>query len=335
MMRRGRYKVRIGAFLLGISVLLAGCGRSDSNMSKSDEYTTSYEEAYDMAETKGMSEQESISENATADSTTTESETSSSVSVETNRKIIRRISMALETQEFDGLIESIEKQVAALGGYAESINMNDLLSNSNRYCSMVIRIPSAQLDTFVNGVSKEGNVVSKNMSTEDVTLNYVDTESHIKVLKVEQERLLALIEKADDLESIIVLENRLTEIRYQLESYESQLRSYDNLIEYSTVDISIEEVIHYTPTVDQKSVWSKMKTGLENTIQDIKDDVTAFVVWLVTNIPYVLIWGGILIVAAILIKKKIKNSKQNNNQYIQPNSNYVEPLNKDNEERNQ
>ena len=75
-----------------------------------------------------------------------------------------------------------------------------------------------------------GNITNKSETTQDVTLQYSDLESRKKSLTVEQERIWALLEKADTLESVIALEERLSEIRYQLESMESQLRLYDNQV---------------------------------------------------------------------------------------------------------
>ena len=76
----------------------------------------------------------------------------------------------------------------------------------------------------------------------------------------EQERLLSLLEQAETMEEIIALESRLTEVRYQLESMESQLRTMDNQVSYSTVYLSIEEVEHFTPPAE-KGTWERISTG--------------------------------------------------------------------------
>lgn len=315
-------KFKISIMLVVVCVIFTACG-SKSNEETQKVTNRNDVDTYETAVTTGeSSESKSDStaygaistEDASADSVTSESESGaieeSNIKVETNRKIIRNVSLDLETQDFDKVVDTIESEINSLGGYAENIEMNDLLSSTNRYCNITARIPAAKLDTFVNKVNKTGNVVSKNMSAEDVTVNYVDMESHVKVLKAEQKRLLELIEKAVDLDSIILLENRLTEIRYELESYESQLKTYDNLVEYSTVTISIQEVIRYTQLVEKDSTWQQMKSGLKNTLYDIKDNFTDFIIWIASNIPYIVFWGVIIIVSIVIIKKKI-NKRQN------------------------
>ena len=68
---------------------------------------------------------------------------------------------------------------------------------------------------------------------------YVDMQSHVKALRTEQNTLLELIEKADKLKDIIALQSQLTQVRYEIESYESQLRMYDNRVNYSTLNLTV------------------------------------------------------------------------------------------------
>ncbi|WP_310605358.1 DUF4349 domain-containing protein [Anaerosporobacter sp.] len=297
-----------GIFLLLLaSALFTACaskGDRGGQNQKNENYTTSSKSDYAMTEEASMEMEDTAydSDNAKVDE--------GGATLETNRKIIRNVSLGLETQDFEEVVAKIEAEIASLGGYAENINMSDLLSSTNRYCYITARIPAAKLDSFVSKVGETGNVVNKNMSAEDVTVNYVDMESHVKVLKTEQERLIALLEKADELEAIILLEQRLTEVRYELESYESRLRTYDNLIDYSTVSISIQEVIRYTPQVDNESTWQKMKAGLSDTLYDIVDGFNDFLIWIVSNIPYFVFWGVVIVVACLVIKRKRKKRRE-------------------------
>ena len=97
---------------------------------------------------------------------------------------------------------------------------------------------------MVEGVS---NITYRQENVEDVTLDYVDVESRKKMLETEQQRLLELLETAESLDDILTIESRLTEVQYELDSKESQLRTYDNQIDYSTVYLDINEVVRYTP----------------------------------------------------------------------------------------
>ncbi len=185
-----------------------------------------------------------------------------------------------------------------------------------RYGSIVARIPKARLNEFLNTVDDTSNVISRNETTENVTLKYVDVESHKKALEIEQERLLALLEKVETLEDIITLEGRLSTVRYELESYEAQLRTYDNLVEYSTVTMNIQEVERMTTVAEKKlSVWERIRTGFGDTMFNIGEGLQNFFVWFIVNLPYLLIWAVIIAVIVIISRRYIKKSKTKSIEY--------------------
>ena len=216
--------------------------------------------------------------------------------------------MDVETREYDKLLSAVENKVTELGGYIESLdayNGSTYYSyRSTRNANLTIRIPKDRLEEFQNTVSELGNVTSRSENVQDVTLTYVDLQSHRDALRTEQERLLQLLEQAESVEDIITIEQRLSDVRYQLESMESQLRSYDNRVDYSTVYLYIDEVEVYTP-VEEETVWERISTGFVDSLKNIGEGLKEAAIWFVIHIPYLVIWA-IVIVIIILILKKIK-----------------------------
>jgi hypothetical protein len=131
----------------------------------------------------------------------------------------------------------------------------------------------------------------------------VDTETHIKTLEIEQERLLELLEKADDLEYIIRLEQRLSEVRYNIESYKSRLRTYDDKITYSTVRIYVYEVERVKEKAPE-TLWERISNGWADTMYDISEGAQDFLVWFVINLPYLVFWAAVIVVVVVVLKKK-------------------------------
>lgn len=240
----------------------------------------------------------------------TELKTESSVSnaLPADRKLIRTIGIDAETEDLTALQDSLTSQIGALGGYVEAKN----LRNGSHYggyvrrtLSMTVRIPADKVDSFVNQVAEKTNVVSSVETVDDVTLQYVDTESHVKALETEQERLLELLEQAKDLEDILKIEDRLTSVRYELERYASYLRTLENKVTYATVNLTITEVKEYTPVVEEEpTMWQRIATGFARSIKDIGKGLKEFFIWIVVNSPYLLIWGGIGTAVVLLIRKR-------------------------------
>ncbi len=228
-----------------------------------------------------------------------------------SEKLIRTVSMQIQTKEFDNILGYLDAKVAEFGGYIQSSQIfgNGMDSYGYRSASMTLRIPQSKLDLFVAGVDETATVVRKSENAENITLRYADTEARLKSLQIEQERFLALLEKADTVESILVLEEHLTELRYEIESYASTLKLYDNKVNYSTVTLDISEVNRIVPVEQNPTLLSRMKEGFVNTWYDIKDGLADFAVWFVTNIIYLVIWA-VVIVAAIVVAKKINKSRK-------------------------
>ena len=226
-------------------------------------YSYSYSDAdadYEYAEDeKPMSSASKSAESGTA-----------SVPSDSARKLIKNVNMEMETKEFDAFMASLETRIAAVGGYVQASSVRK--SGSNRYASVTARIPSDDLDSFTSGVSEIANVVMKNENTEDVTLSYYDMESHIKALRSEYDTLLGILEKCTELTDVISVQSRITEVLYQIESYQSRLNNYDNLVAYSTVTMYISEVERET-VVTEQTVGSRIADGFSRTVEDITDDL--------------------------------------------------------------
>lgn len=234
---------------------------------------------------------------------------------QTQDKIIKRVSMTLETRNFDELITTINDKIEVLGGYVESSSINGnryYYSDETRQGRIVARIPQDRLDEFTGTVGDVAHVVNSEMNTENVTLKYVDMESRLKALQIEQERLFALLEKEDTLDDIIILESRLSDIRYELQNYESQLRTMDNQVQYSTVTLTIYEVERITPVIEEKkTLWKRIQNGLSDTMYDISEGAKDFIVWFVVNLPYLIIWGGIITIGVLVFRKFYRKNRRN------------------------
>ena len=233
----------------------------------------------------------------------------------TDRKLIRRVSMDLQTRELEALLDSIDAKVTALGGYVETskINMGSS-SNDVRRATLTVRIPAEKLDEFTSHVASVSNVTATSESAEDITLSYVATESRQKALQAEETRLLALIDKAANLTELLQLEKRLTEIRTELEQVTSQLKVYDNLVDYGTVQLDINEVKEYTPA-EEPGFWERLGTGFMNSLRGVGKLLLELLIFFVCTVPYLTPLAVVLGILLLITKRhKRKKEHQDNNQ---------------------
>lgn len=295
--------VMAAALLLG---LLGGCGSKNLSMepdtARSDVYADggiSYETA--MAAPAAMSGAGSNAESA-ADT--------ASIPLPENRKWVITMSLTAETENLADAMGLLAEKIQESGGYVESQSISGTAVNSGRSPSayITVRIPAEQLDSFVEDVSGMTNVVSSSRYVEDITLRYTDTEGRVKALQTEEARLLELMEQAETMSDLLEIEERLTEVRYQLENYTSTLRLYDNQVDYATLDLTLREVAKFTPP-EKQGFWQKVTSGLADSIVDLGQGIVDFVAWVLIELPYLVLVGLLGWLVVLLTRRSIKKRR--------------------------
>jgi len=299
-------KRRLLILIISLSVVLCACGGAGLTADMAEPMMASgaanktemamSDSAFEM----DFSESEAVS--GTSSLTQTENAQTSS------RKLIRNVDLNVETKQFDTLINNIQDKIGEIGGYVERMDgyYGSTYSSyrSEKNATIVSRVPADRLDEFITDIGNRSNITYRSESVTDVTLDYVDIESHKKMLIEERDRLMEFLKSAESIEDIISIEDRLTEVRYQIDSLESQIRTYDNKIDYSTVTISIQEVIDYTVTpTESKSTWERIAEGFTNSLINIGIGLKEFFVWVIIHIPYILLWAVIIICIIFAVRK--------------------------------
>lgn len=132
-----------------------------------------------------------------------------------------------------------------------------------------------------------------------------------------------MLDNCEDMESIIYLQNELSSIRYQIESYESQLRVMMNQVNYSTLYLTLNEVIEEIPEEPievrrEKTFSDKIKETLSESVANLKEYSQDALLWLVSVLPYIGIFCIIILIFTIVfvirksIHKKNKDKSTNN-----------------------
>ena len=228
-------------------------------------------------------------------------------------KIIYSSDVTVETTDFDSAVGKVSGLVESYGGWIESSSV----SGSNYYqksrgtaatrdASYTLRIPSNRFRELMDNLSELGNIPYSHIYTENVTSQYYDAEAHLKAYKTQETRLLEMMELAETVEDVIIIEDRLTELRYQIESLQSRLNNWDRRVSYSTVSLSLKEVREYTPETKVDPTYGEelaqaLKDGLYNAGQFLKE----LLVFLVEALPVLVILAPIVWLLVFLVRKML------------------------------
>ena len=294
--------------VVALCLTFVACGKNK----EAESFDQAYGENVELNLTADFAPSESKNKNSSMFDTEELSEGSTTGSLKTvysgNRKIVRNAELSLSTEKYGETIKAVETAVSNISGYIESSSENKY--GTYNYLQMTVRVPSDKLDEFLNAIDGVATVTSKSISSDDITNSYADTESHLAALKTEQETLLGLLEKANNLSEILEIQDRLTEVRSNIEYYQSMMNTYNDELSYSTVRMGITEVAHEVET--GVGFWANIGAGLKESLFSIVNGIKNFFSWLIINIPYFIIIAVVILVLCAIIKKvrlKRKNKK--------------------------
>ena len=221
-------------------------------------------------------------------------------------KIIRTVTMRAQTKAFDTAVTALESMVVDCGGYVESSYIYgagyDASARTSRSAEYVFRVPAEQLDAFLEGAGELCVIVSNNSSANNVTSTYYDIVARLETLRAKQESLMSMLEKAEDINTMLTIEDHLYQVIYEIESYETQLRLLDSRVAYSTVSLTLSEMVEYTE-VGEQSWGERLGDAFRDSWVAFGKGFQSFTVFLVAAFPTLLVLGAIAALVIVIVVK--------------------------------
>jgi len=233
------------------------------------------------------------------------------------KKIIYSASVQLETTNFDAALAAVDKLTADMGGFVENSNVSgdpEYGSDGsrrvvNRTASYRLRVPADRFEAALAQADGLGNVLSTQRTAVNVTSQFIDSEARLDSLKTQEQRLLAMVEKAVDVDTLVALEERLSDVRYQIEDLERTLKNLQTEVDYSTIDLSVREVTVYTPTVTvRRTFGERMADALSDGWHGFGRGMQSLAVFLAGALP-VLVLLAALAAAAVLLARGVRRRR--------------------------
>ncbi|MDO4466130.1 MAG: DUF4349 domain-containing protein [Bacillota bacterium] len=204
-------------------------------------------------------------------------------------KLIITSTIEMETLNLDEVIQKINTFTKSNDGYTQYSNIYKDYLNQRIY-SATIRVPSESFDQYIVSIKELANVTSYSQSVDDITEEYFDIEARIDSLEAEKKRVTEFYEKAQTVEELTTVEQRLSEIDYELNSYKNQKKNFDTLTNYSTLNIYVQETKVYTETKDDfgSRFLFALENGWTNCVQTLQNVVLSLVynIWLIVLIVF-------------------------------------------------
>ncbi|GBD35066.1 hypothetical protein HRbin36_00170 [bacterium HR36] len=211
-------------------------------------------------------------------------------------KIIYHATVQLSVANLDTFADSLDRLVNQYEGYVAMREISGTVETS-REGRWRLRVPAGSLQSFLTELLRLGEVIHTQLESQDVTEQYYDLESRLKVAQAEEKRLLQLLDAATGkLSDILAVEKELNRVRIDIERMTGQLRRLGNLVEYSTVTLSVTERQRYYPETTP-DLWTRMKRASEDSWLAMKGAGEEMLVFSAAALPWL---PPVLVLAAVL-----------------------------------
>jgi hypothetical protein len=183
---------------------------------------------------------------------------SNSAVPEIDRKIIKTADISFTTDDLNNTRQRIDASVKKNEAWISS--ENETTSGRTTSRTLSIRVPSEKLDLLIEEISiGVKHFDSKNISSNDVTEEFVDVEARLNTRKALEARYLELLAKAGTMSDILLIENQINTLRAEIESIEGRMKYLSNQVTYSTLNLN------YSTTIPvQEHLGEKLIKGLKN-----------------------------------------------------------------------
>lgn len=229
------------------------------------------------------------------------------------RKIIKTYNLSLETKNYESARDAIVTAAKSFGGYIADSAEKDAVTyqgKKDRYATFTVRVPSEKVDEYVNNISENVSVISKKLSTQDITMEYYDLESQLESLLEQEARIEKLMDEATNYNYLMQLDDKLTSVRSQINNINKQIQMYDKSVALSYVYIMLDEVVEYTEIIEEEpSFGSRIASTF---VQSFKNFVTfcqELIIIIIWMLPLFMVIGIGTVVCVLLIRRRDKKKR--------------------------
>ncbi len=283
-----------GGVLLLLGLLLTACGSMNSANTGSSTMASPQLAAHSASQSSGSTAGQSSNSSSSANSATGASPV---------QYLVKTLNVNIAVKDPRKVASALQSWISTTDHNATSAGMNYQQVGNNLYNVIIAFAVSAttypQIESYLASYANQngGRLMSLNETVQDVTNDYVDSQSQLANLKVEQLRLQTLMSQAQSLNDILTIQDKLTTVEGQIEQTEEHLKNLSNETTYYTVTIQIQPIVTATPPPQPAPQgWS-----IGQVFHDAFSASLAFAQGLLTLLVWLLAFAIYLIPVALIV----------------------------------
>jgi len=230
-------------------------------------------------------------------------------------KLVYHCNLEIETLDYAATMTSVKETISKYGGIIQSESESDSgydwyyenyrKTSGTMHNYLEVRIPSKDYNNFLSELDGVGKVISKSTSVDNISQQYYDTTAQIEALQIQEKNLLAMLEKCETIEDMITVEQRLSEVQYELNNLQTTRRYMDMDVAYSYVNIGITEVMEYrqdSEPVRRNTFVDRLKNTIVSTGRGFLSFLEGLLFLIIRMAPYLII---LVVIALLFPREKI------------------------------
>lgn len=283
------FKILTALLVLG---LLVGCSADESVARKTDYAAETASSPAGSADMAAPAEYRNVSSGSISE---TEIDTAELLK---NRHVIRKATIEVKVEDVESADMAAQKLVESMGGFVASGNTAEL-GTAHPTVTMTVRVPVAKFEETLNALGDMGVLLSKSISSDDVTGQVVDMDARLKTLRAKEEVFVGMLRKAKSTSDMVELQNSITNTRTEIERIEGQRRTLAGQAQFSTISLTLTQETSSLP-LEKDQNWSAMAwTESGSAFGGLVRALGTIGIWLLTFAP---VWLPMMVLLGLGIR---------------------------------
>jgi hypothetical protein len=222
-------------------------------------------------------------------------------------KIIRAARLDLRVSDCVDTQKKIEGIAAAESGFIES---SEVQPDSAIF---KLRVPGSQFESARARLKALAiQVTQDTINAADVSKQYVDKEARLRNLRSAEQQYLEIMKRSHTVADVLAVTKELSEVRGEIEKADAEMRVLKDQVDMASIEVHVSADrqtptgVNWAPGSSAKQAWHDLVQSLANLVD--------FLIWLVINIPILLLWGITIYLLALvcwfLLKKAWRGMKR-------------------------
>jgi len=229
----------------------------------------------------------------------------SSFSITEDRRIIKTGSLSLRVQDIEQSMDKVNQIISPIGGLVENSGLYEQKQTGLWNGWMNIKVPADKFDDIFGEIKQIASEVEREeISSRDITDEYVDIEATLRNMRAEEQQYLSIMNRAREVEEVIKVAEKLYEVRGRIERTEARLLSLSRQVEMSSINISFTSEgeinilgVNWRPSFILRKGVADMLVGLNYSFEVF--------IYLLFRLPIIIIWLAIIAIIIFVFWKAL------------------------------